>query len=101
MSATHFDFYTAAAPQIRRPSTFLTLAPVRSESYPKPPATEHFCHHCGSKIAPPSPEVRPSARRSSVSSTTSSNGEKKYRFLKLGPVHWGGVPGDDDYSLED
>lgn len=115
MSA-EFDINTAAAAGIRRPSTFLSLAPVRSESYPTAPITSptisatlnvepvesdvqlHVCDKCGSKIAPPSPEVKP--RRSSSISSTLSAGQKQ-RFLKLGPVHWGGIPGEDDYAIED
>ncbi|KAF3063182.1 hypothetical protein CFAM422_009920 [Trichoderma lentiforme] len=51
------------------PSSFLSLAPATSASYPQMPAS--------------SPVALPERRRSSSSSTTG------FRVLKLGPVYWG------------
>ena len=113
---------TAASAGIRRPSTFLSLVPVQSDSYPKNPASppptsisnnlvepsalslNHTCHHCGSKIAPPSPEIKAvSMETRSVRSNSDASdlgSPSKNRFLKLGPVHWGGDSGDNGYAIE-
>jgi hypothetical protein len=81
---------SAQAAGIRRPSTFLSLAPVSSESYPKSaPEVD--------ASVPISPPLSPVQHRSS---SVSSVGEKQ-RFLKLGPVFWGGVPGQDDFAVEE
>jgi hypothetical protein len=40
-----------------------------------------------------------SHRRSSTSSIGSAT--EKRRFLKLGPVFWGGAIGENDYAIED
>ncbi|CAJ2500101.1 Uu.00g029540.m01.CDS01 [Anthostomella pinea] len=64
----------------RRPSTFLSLAPETSASYPTTQST--------------APGL---ARRSSSLGSQSSAGS--LRFLKLGPVHWGEHQGEhkDDF----
>ncbi|KAI3324476.1 hypothetical protein HD806DRAFT_543200 [Xylariaceae sp. AK1471] len=66
-----------------RPTTFLSLAPETSASYPTAQAT--------------SPAPLGIARRSSSVSSTGS-----LRVLKLGPVHWGEHPGahkEDFYEV--
>jgi len=72
-------------PVERRPSTFLSLAPKTSESYPrvqqqktKPLTAETLAQ------VPPMVADASKRRASSLSSDAS-----KFRFLKLGPVHWG------------
>ncbi|KAI5785891.1 hypothetical protein EDC01DRAFT_661869 [Geopyxis carbonaria] len=115
MSTENFSIHTAAAAGIRRPSTFLCLAPIHSASFPKGPnsptvaptaiaepveeAPLHVCNHCGSKLPPPSPEMKPSAPLVRADSVGSLNAPNKKRFLKLGPVFWGGNAGDDDYAV--
>lgn len=91
---------------IRRPTTFLCLAPVHSTSFPKQPESSKpaTATNAGSAVEspPPSPMIRPSSirnRRSSTSSIGSVN--EKRRFLKLGPVFYGGAIGEDDYAIED
>ncbi|KAK6340323.1 hypothetical protein TWF730_002086 [Orbilia blumenaviensis] len=98
----------------RRPSNFLVLAPVTSESYPSAPrrrTTLTYSKDNEEAIAS-SPELGPSAdlvpvepmalktRRSTSVSSTSSEG-RRLRFLRLNPVHWGGVAGEDDYAVEE
>ncbi|KAK8043584.1 hypothetical protein PG993_006014 [Apiospora rasikravindrae] len=56
---------------LQRPSmTFLSLSPTTSENHPTP---ENIV-----------PERAPGSRR-----TSSLGSEKSFRYLKLGPVHWG------------
>ncbi|KAK4157741.1 hypothetical protein C8A00DRAFT_39890 [Chaetomidium leptoderma] len=80
------DFTPAAAAQ-RRPSTFLSLAPKTSESYPRtqrakqPLTAEVLAEATKEKDADAESLKR---RTSSLSSDAS-----KLRFLRLGPVHWG------------
>jgi len=92
----------------RRDSFFLVLAPVMSSDYPtqassrassvvstKPILTGELS---GSAIdttesAEPSEQIKKDRR----SSSTSSFGASRLRFLKLGPVHNGGDPGVSDY----
>ncbi|KAF1808128.1 hypothetical protein P152DRAFT_453137 [Eremomyces bilateralis CBS 781.70] len=80
------------------PTTFLCLVPVHSDSFPS-------SHLRSSSL--PSPPALPSVpeqpimlvdqqRRTSDSSTTSTG--SALRFLKLGPVHFGGEPGVGDYA---
>ncbi|KAF3934205.1 hypothetical protein ABW20_dc0107615 [Dactylellina cionopaga] len=108
-----------AAPQIyrqRRPSNFLVLAPVTSESYPTAPkprrTTITFSDKSNEEAITLSPELGPATdvvpvepmvlktRRSTSMSSTSSEG-RRLRFLKLNPVHWGGEEGEDDYAVEE
>ncbi|KAL7269699.1 hypothetical protein RUND412_007622 [Rhizina undulata] len=91
---------------IRSPTAFLCLAPVHSETFPKAPVSPRLAPTAGSSIAaimevPLSPLEKPTPthRRSSTSSIGSVN--EKRRFLKLGPVHWGGAVGENDYAIED
>lgn len=67
----------------RRPSTFLSLAPTTSASYPQQPKT---------KLTPGAlAEVPVAPELKQRTSSMSSDGNKSagFRFLKLGPVHWG------------
>lgn len=91
---------------IQRPATFLSLAPVQSASYPKAPASPAAKSPAESSLPAavtetPKPAdniiTEPSqftARRHSSTSSVAS-----VRFLKLGPVHWGGNSGEDDYAI--
>ncbi|KAM0248396.1 hypothetical protein ACHAQJ_009470 [Trichoderma viride] len=63
------DFYDVPASPVVAPSTFLSLAPATSASYPQMPSSRSG--------------ALPERRRSSSSSTTG------FRVLKLGPVYWG------------
>lgn len=89
----------AAAAGIRRPSTFLSLAPVQSETYSNL-AEQSSASPTASKIAPPSPEIKavPADTRSERSNSVASESGKQ-RFLKLGPVFYATT--DDGYALED
>jgi hypothetical protein len=100
----------------RRPSNFLVLAPVTSESYPTAPKQRRpstsFSTQSNEEAISTSPELGPTAdlvpvepmalktRRSTSMSSTSSEG-RRLRFLKLNPVHWGGEEGEDDYAVEE
>ncbi|KAJ4297020.1 hypothetical protein N0V88_003936 [Collariella sp. IMI 366227] len=75
----------------RRPSTFLSLAPSTSESYPRIqrqrqplPVNWHPCPTCGSNWTGNQAAQQKKRRSSSASSEAGG-----FRFLKLGPVHWG------------
>jgi hypothetical protein len=111
-------------------SRFLSLVPVTSASYPRAPAVEsNSVSNIPDSLLwiAPSPVVRATGFRqradssSSISSIESlgsvssedlrsfsvyrtgsvSSTNDKQRFLKLGPVHWGGTIGDDDFALQD
>lgn len=110
-------------PQIRRPSTFLSLAPTTSASYPQqrssPPAsivspkivaadvaatatTDSAAAAAVTETTPLAAEELdasglPKHRRSS-SLASDESGNAKLRFLKLGPVHWGEGDGKGDWS---
>lgn len=101
--------------QQRRPSNFLVLAPVTSESYPIAPRRRPvitFSGKADEEAIATSPELSPTddlisveplaikTRRSTSVSSTSSEG-RRLRFLKLNPVHWGGEEGEDDYAIEE
>ena len=107
-------------PLIRRPSTFLSLAPTTSASYPQqrpsPPAsivspkaiaadivaaaaTEAAVTEAG-PVAPVE-ELDASGmtkQRRSSSLASNESGNAKLRFLKLGPVHFGEGDGKGDWS---
>lgn len=90
----------------RRPSFFLSLAPTTSASYPRQkkvvidpvgtvvpaPAvlekTELSDTAAASTPVPETAEVK-QRRSSSLSSSDSNKNGPMFRFLKLGPVHWG------------
>ena len=90
---------------IKRPVTFLSLAPVHSQSYPKAPASPVAKSPVENNLAaaakpadgiitaPTSPVT--TRRHSSTGSVGSQ------RFLKLGPVHWGGDNGGNDYAIDE
>ncbi|RDA89055.1 hypothetical protein CP532_2264 [Ophiocordyceps camponoti-leonardi (nom. inval.)] len=93
---------TSRRSNARLPAGFLTLAPTTSSSYPRVQTS----HSASSSSAPsPTSESSPphhsasSSRRCSSSSsgttTTTTTTTGSYRFLKLGPVHWGEHLGDD------
>ncbi|KAA8910780.1 hypothetical protein FN846DRAFT_774767 [Sphaerosporella brunnea] len=108
MSSTTQQTTTAQIAGIRRPSTFLTLVPVQSASYPKAPpkspelptaaipAAIYDVAPISPPLSPTEAELKPVRRASSISSV----GDKQ-RFLKLNPVFWGGIPGEDDFAIED
>jgi len=76
------DFYAvddAASTTSTEPaSSFLSLAPTISASYPRMPVSRPLVE------ATESAQPEPSSRRSSSSSSTTG-----FRVLKLGPVYWG------------
>ncbi|KAI0021102.1 hypothetical protein F4780DRAFT_778852 [Xylariomycetidae sp. FL0641] len=78
-SVSEHTLAASIAKMDRRPSTFLSLAPATSGSYPS-----------ASNIKPAGPR-----RSSSVSSVGS------LRFLKLGPVHWGEHPDEHKEDFHD
>ncbi|KAI9714563.1 MAG: hypothetical protein M1812_006368 [Candelaria pacifica] len=102
--------------------SFLSLAPVQSASYPTTPASTPGNSKRGSEqatpgssnsqpaiasptdnMAAPSPSEIATAlktTRSSSTSTVDSDTLGRNRFLKLGPVHWGGDPGVSDWADE-
>jgi hypothetical protein len=109
-------------PNIRRPSTFLSLAPTTSASYPQqrpsPPASIVSPKIVAADVAATATtesvavvtETVPLAavgeldasglpkHRRSSSMASDDSGNAKLRFLKLGPVHWGEGDGKGDWS---
>jgi hypothetical protein len=90
-------------PQItqRRPSTFLSLAPSTSESYPrtprvKQPLTAEALTQATQQQQPQASEEELAKRRTSSLSSDAS----KFRFLKLGPVHWGEHQGEGENNTD-
>jgi hypothetical protein len=63
-----------------RPLVFLTLTPLTSDAYPAP------LKRPSSATSPSSPSTGAARRRSSVTSNSSQDAQKRFRFLKLGPV---------------
>ncbi|KAK3300208.1 uncharacterized protein B0H64DRAFT_9354 [Chaetomium fimeti] len=92
-------------PQItqRRPSTFLSLAPSTSESYPRTPrvkqplTAEALTDAAQQQQASAATEEELAKRRTSSLSSDAS----KFRFLKLGPVHWGEHQGENDTDFHE
>jgi hypothetical protein len=96
--------------EARRPSTFLSLAPTLSASYPtrkpstppKSPESAPVQTSENAIPAEPTAEVVQAAikvrRSSSSTSDGSASGAGPQRFLKLGPVHWGEGDGTGDWS---
>jgi hypothetical protein len=89
---------------------FLTLIPVQSASFPASPEStasstaEASPEQTTLKSDPVPAEEVAAALKNSRSDSVSSAGSSKaeFRYLKLGPVFWGGVPGVSDYvDLED
>ncbi|PUU83098.1 hypothetical protein B9Z19DRAFT_1098806 [Tuber borchii] len=86
---------------IRKPTGFLNLAPVQSSSFPKSPSLSPVTGPLSAVVdAPPLSPLQKAIHRSSSTSSVGSATEKR-RFLKLGPVHWGGAIGENDYAIED
>lgn len=100
--------------------TFLTLAPVTSASYPsRPRISSTASKSSDSSIVDRVDDFIPAERASPTvgsadttaeeieymlkkrrsSSVSSSESFGRARFLKLGPVHWGGEPGVPDFTL--
>jgi len=104
LSLTEEPIVPAALHQ-RRPSNFLVLTPVLSDSYPKRRSSVSTKSEA-SPILSPTTDIIPvepmafKTRRSTSVSSTSSEG-RRLRFLKLNPVHWGGEDGEDDYAIEE
>ncbi|RCI13128.1 hypothetical protein L249_1286 [Ophiocordyceps polyrhachis-furcata BCC 54312] len=70
----------------RLPGGFLTLAPTTSSSYPRLPTEDSTSS--SPTTTSESCSASPSRRCSSTSASSSSS-IGAYKFLKLGPVHWG------------
>ncbi|KAK4229702.1 hypothetical protein QBC38DRAFT_83754 [Podospora fimiseda] len=70
----------------RRPSTFLSLAPSTSDSYPRKPQTQPLTAEALAEINSVTAAAQKQRRASSLSSDASKG---QFRFLKLGPVHFG------------
>lgn len=100
--------------RIARPSSiFLVLSPVTSSDYPShalsrtssvdapvptKPLLSSITQALGSAVdLTGSAEASEQVQKDRRSSSTSSLGQSKRRFLKLGPVHNGGDPGVSDY----
>lgn len=89
---------------IKRPLTFLSLAPVHSDSYPKTPASPTAKSPVEAPVAVEKIEkptdtiitapVSATARRHSSTSSVGS-----HRFLRLGPIHGNGD--SDDFAIEE
>ena len=90
--------------------SFLSLAPVQSASYPVQVATGAASPNVAKATAPDSGVPTPPGdlvlsaeevtrvEKTRRSSSVSSEGISPRRFLKLGPVFWGGEPGVGDYA---
>jgi len=87
---------------IRRPFTFLTLAPVHSQPSSPPQSPELSATATSTPVSPPllpADALGPVAKAGHRSSSVSSVGDKQ-RFLRLLPVLYGDQPGDD-FAIED
>ncbi|KAF2453494.1 hypothetical protein BDY21DRAFT_367025 [Lineolata rhizophorae] len=99
MDASPKPATTACSHRIpHRPSVFLVLAPVHSDGYPSGPMSPRSPPAADSPASPMGIAVADKARRSSSVSSASSAASGPARFLKLGPVHFGGEPGVPDFS---
>jgi hypothetical protein len=75
--------------------TFLVLAPATSEGYPtEQPMRSPSLASTTSTVSNPNEVLRP---RSNSTLSTSSTGSTRLRFLKLGPVYFGGDPTVSDF----
>jgi len=101
--------------------TFLALAPITSASYPTRPRASSTSVFKGettaivdrpddfipTEMASPTvgsadttaEEIKYMLKSRRSSSVSSSESFGRPRFLKLGPVHWGGEPGVPDFTL--
>lgn len=89
----------SSSTQIRAPSSFLSLAPTTSASYPQTPpprTTPTLTTSALAQALAGTDSDKP--RTSSLSSDGSNKSGAGLRFLKLGPVHYGehldGAKGD-------
>ena len=100
-------------PLERRPSSFLSLAPTTSASYPTSPKSPTQVQEPAAQVqqsspaeaSPPTETKTPAVARpedvaelvkTRRSSSSGSDGSSKKGYLKLGPVHFG--EGDGDWS---
>jgi len=112
-------YSTSAEARTRQPSTFLSLAPTTSASYPSTPLIKSPVVQSPTQ-APVLPtqaaentqtdavgitpavggveEIDAEVLKTRRSSSLSSDGSSKKRFLKLGPVHFGEGDGKGDWS---
>ncbi|EON69021.1 hypothetical protein W97_08279 [Coniosporium apollinis CBS 100218] len=82
----------------RRDSTFLALAPTQSNSFPaSPPSMSPRNSVAAVDAVEPALGMETKRRSSSVSSGEAG----RARFLKLGPVHYGGEMGVSDYAEQE
>lgn len=80
----------------RRPSTFLSLAPTTSTSYPQTPNQQ-----LGPVPVNPDRTAKESRSSSLGSDSAKNTSAIGLRFLKLGPVHWGVHPSGDKGDWHD
>ena len=80
----------------KTPSPFLVLAPTQSNSYPASPVGSPSTAAVSTALS--AVPLDDTHKRTSSVSSTSSEELKGLRFLKLGPVHFGGEPGVSDYA---
>jgi hypothetical protein len=94
---------TTQSTKPKMPTNFLTLAPQTSSSYPKEQTAASRASSISDPNAAPSAasiiadaQKARSTRSDSISSSSSAASATR-RFLKLGPVHFGGDPSEPDY----
>ncbi|GAB1310261.1 hypothetical protein MFIFM68171_00471 [Madurella fahalii] len=73
----------------RRPSTFLSLAPKTSDSYPRTQRVPQPLTAEALAEVPKQDGVSADTMKRRTSSLSSDASKNRFRFLKLGPVHWG------------
>jgi hypothetical protein len=93
-------------PQItqRRPSNFLSLAPSTSASYPRTPRVKQpLTAEALTEAAQQQQQASASTEEELAKRRTSSlsSDASKFRFLKLGPVHWGEHQGENDTDFHE
>jgi hypothetical protein len=110
---------TSEEQRARQPSTFLSLAPTTSASYPSTPLVKIPAIQSPKQAAalpaqtadntraettgvtpavPDVEEIDMEVLKTRRSSSLGSDGSSKKRFLKLGPVHFGEGDGNGDWS---
>ncbi|KAL1636693.1 hypothetical protein SLS58_009680 [Diplodia intermedia] len=96
----------------RRPSNFLVLAPTASANYPTSPQAlapttpaskepVSPTDELGSPVVKPTDNVTPeiaATPKEHRSDSISSNGSARFKFLKLGPVHFGKGDSATDFA---
>lgn len=73
----------------RRLSTFLSLAPNTSDSYPRTQRAQEPLTAEALAEVPKDDSPSADAMKRRTSSLSSDASKSRFRFLKLGPVHWG------------